>query len=233
MNATEHTSRTTDSMRAYLSEIGRFPLLSHAEEITLGKQVQQLMSLVETRESLVERLGREPEPEEWATEAVLTVDELQTLVRQGELAKRRMIETNLRLVVSVAKKYQKHNVDLLDLIQEGGIGLQKGIEKFDPTKGYRLSTYIYWWIRQAVTRAIAEKGRTIRLSFQMSENLIKLRQAQRELFQTHGRQPTIPELAAALDRTPSYIQNLLEKSDVAESAGGQRAGRRTGRSARG
>ncbi|MFM7675023.1 MAG: sigma-70 family RNA polymerase sigma factor, partial [Synechococcus sp.] len=159
-----------DLVRSYLRDIGRVPLLSHEQEITLGRQVQELMALEEMREELTMRSGgHPPSQEQLAAEAGLTVPLLKRRLQAGRRAKERMVAANLRLVVSVAKKYTKRNMELLDLIQEGTLGLVRGVEKFDPTRGYKFSTYAYWWIRQGITRAIAEKSRTIRLPIHITE----------------------------------------------------------------
>ncbi|MBD2247781.1 sigma-70 family RNA polymerase sigma factor, partial [Nostoc sp. FACHB-888] len=192
-------SPTTDLVRTYLKEIGRYPLLTPDQEITNARLVQQMMAIEEQRLSLALQLNRQPTDLELATSLGQNVAELQSVIQQGQKAKQKMVTANLRLVVSVAKKYQNHNLEFLDLIQEGTLGLQKGVEKFDPNKGYKLSTYTYWWIRQEITRAIAEKSRTIRLPTYLTEILNKIKKVQRESFEKLGRHATVTEIAEELN----------------------------------
>ncbi|EDY39650.1 type II alternative RNA polymerase sigma factor, sigma-70 family protein [Cyanobium sp. PCC 7001] len=199
-----------DLVRSYLRDIGRVPLLTHEQEITLGRQVQELMALEEMEQELTMRAGgTAPSAAELAKAAGLSPAVLKKRLQAGRRAKERMVAANLRLVVSVAKKYTKRNMELLDLIQEGTIGLVRGVEKFDPTRGYKFSTYAYWWIRQGITRAIAEKSRTIRLPIHITETLNKLKKGQRELSQELGRTPTVTELAGYVELPEEEVKDLL------------------------
>lgn len=189
------------------------------------------LRLIEVQERLVSELGHRPSLERWANTAgiklsdlkptlsegkrrwaeiaQLTLQELEEIQSQGLQAKEHMIKANLRLVVSVAKKYQNRGLELLDLVQEGTLGLERAVEKFDPTKGYRFSTYAYWWIRQGITRAIATSSRTIRLPVHITEKLNKIKKAQRKIAQEKGRTPTLEDLAIELDMTPSQVREVL------------------------
>lgn len=201
--------KASDAVRSYLKSIGRVPLLSHEEEINYGKQVKRMVALNGIWEDLKEELGHEPDWQTWADRAELDPTELQRAIHQGERAKDKMIKANLRLVVSIAKKYTERNLDLLDLVQEGSIGLNRAVEKFDPIKGYRFSTYAYWWIRQAMTRAIAEKSRTVRLPIHVTETINKIKKAQRTLAQDYGRVASVEEIATHLDLSPERVRECL------------------------
>ena len=202
-----------DSVRAYLRDIGRIPLLEHDEEIMLGRKVQRLMELEKIRVELQEEFGRKVDDNELASHACdYDFKGLRRELREGRKAKEKMVTANLRLVVSVAKKYTKRNMELLDIIQEGTIGLVRGVEKFDPHRGYKFSTYAYWWIRQGITRAIAEKSRAIRLPIHVTENLNKLKKAQRELSQKNGLMPNVFELSEELNLTVDEIKDLMCKA---------------------
>ncbi len=197
-------------VRVYLQEIGQFPLLTSDQEITYARLVQQMIALEQQQQQLSEQLHRQPTPSELANFVNKSEIEINQIFQQGQRAKQKMITANLRLVVSIAKKYQRRNLEFLDLVQEGAIGLQRGIEKFDPNRGYKLSTYAYWWISQAITRAIAEKSRTVRLPIHVNEKLNQIKKVQRELFQTLGRRATVAEIAQKLDIEPSQVREYLK-----------------------
>lgn len=241
-----------DLMRLYLRDIGRIPLLTKEEEITLARQVQMAQSLHHMKtendsipkireyirvmsaydslqvhyaqpvilEKLGEQLNLSPVKlqkiivqgkEKWASLANLSVEELDKTLALGVKAKQKMINANLRLVVSIAKKYQNRGLELLDLIQEGTLGLEKAVEKFDYTKGYHFSTYSYWWIRQGMTRAIATQGRTIRIPIHITEKLNLLKKVQRQLSQTLGRMATVDEIAEKMSMTPPQLRQFLNQ----------------------
>ena len=183
----------TDSIGHYLSSIGRVPLLTAAEEIELAHHVQAMKELLEIQEE-----DRTPKQRH--------------RIRMGKRARDRMMAANLRLVVSVAKKYQNQGLELLDLVQEGAIGLERAVDKFDPAMGYKFSTYAYWWIRQGMTRAIDNSARTIRLPIHISEKLSKMRKITRELSHRFGRQPNRLELAHAMGIEPRDLEELIAQS---------------------
>ena len=202
--------RGRDLLCSYLSEISRVPLLSAEQEITLGRQVQQLMALEDIRQELMLRAGGlAPSDALLAETAGLKPQVLQARLRLGQRAKERMISANLRLVVSIAKNYTNSSFELADLIQEGTIGLVRGVEKFDPSRGYKFSTYAYWWIRQGITKAIKDKSRTIRLPATINDALSRLQRSQRELSQTLGRTPRVDELAAASGLSELDVRELM------------------------
>ena len=201
-----------DLVRSYLRDIGRVPLLSHEQEITLGRQVQDLMNLENIQSEITSNLGEKPDVNLFAEKVGISPSTLKKKLKNGRRAKERMVAANLRLVVSVAKKYTKRNMELLDLIQEGTIGLVRGVEKFDPTRGYKFSTYAYWWIRQGITRAIAEKSRSIRLPIHITEMLNKLKKGQRELSQELSRTPSLKELSEYVELPENDVKDLMSRA---------------------
>ena len=213
-NKNNRTKLSTDTVAVYLREIGRVPLLGEEEEIIYGKRVQRMMALLAEKEKLEQSLGRVVSNNEWAKEVGLSEKELNQVLQQGKLAKNKMIRANLRLVVSVAKKYLNRNLEFLDLIQEGSLGLERSVEKFDPSKGYKLSTYAYWWIRQGMTRAITQKGRTIRLPMHITEKLNKIKKTQREIMSRLGRNATTNEIADELGVKPTEVREYLKIARV-------------------
>jgi len=184
---------SADSIGWYLGTIGRVPLLTAAEEIELAHHVQagKQLQCLEPGQRTAQQNRR---------------------IRMGQRARDRMMAANLRLVVSVAKKYQNQGLELLDLVQEGAIGLERAVDKFDPAMGYKFSTYAYWWIRQGMTRAIDNSARTIRLPIHVSEKLSKMRRISRELSHRLGRQPNRLELAHALGTTPEELEELMAQT---------------------
>jgi RNA polymerase primary sigma factor len=185
--------RGSDSMTWYLASIGREPLLTAAEEIELGNQVQAMMQLLDQKR------------EDYTTHE-------RKIIKVGRRSKERMMKANLRLVVSVAKKYQGKGLELLDLIQEGSLGLERAVEKFDPTRGYKFSTYAFWWIRQSMTRAIACQSRTIRLPVHLSERLTTIRKVTLDLAHKLGAMPSRQEIAEALAMPVEELDALLRQS---------------------
>jgi RNA polymerase primary sigma factor len=190
-------SASFDPVRMYLKEIGKVSLLTAAEEVTLAKRLEAGMQAAERLEA---QADEGMSAEQLANE--------QAIVEDGELAKRHLTEANLRLVVSIAKRYVGRGMALLDLVQEGNLGLIRAVEKFDYTKGFKFSTYATWWIRQAITRAIADQARTIRIPVHMVETMNKVLRVQRAMLQELGREPTVEEVANKVDMTPDKVREI-------------------------
>jgi RNA polymerase sigma factor (RpoD-like family) len=199
-----------DAVGAFFKEMARYPLLKPDEEVELARRVRFLEEIKELQAALELELGVLPSKIQVASQLEITEKQLESRLYQGRVAKRKMIRSNLRLVVSIAKRYLNRGVPFLDLIQEGAMGLNRASEKFDPDKGYKFSTYAYWWIRQAITRAIANDARTIRLPIHIVEKLNKLKKAQRELKQKFSRNPTEAEMAEALEITVHQLRQLQQ-----------------------
>jgi RNA polymerase primary sigma factor len=200
----DQTPAMGDSVHTYLKSIGRTSLLTAEQEVDLAKRIEA-------------GLFAEHKLETMALEGRAGLDEnyrrdLELIAEDGRRAKAHMLEANLRLVVSVAKKYSDRGLSLLDVVQEGNLGLIRAVEKFDYTKGYKFSTYAMWWIRQAIQRGFADSARTIRLPVHVLEMLSKLSRVERDMHQRLGREPTPEELAVELDRTPDQIEELLRTS---------------------
>jgi RNA polymerase sigma factor (RpoD-like family) len=201
---------TDDAVGAFFKEMARYPLLKPTEEIELARQVRFLSQVDDFKESLRKELGRPPGRLELAAKFGISEALFSQKLHQGRSAKRRMIRSNLRLVVSIAKRYLNRGVPFLDLIQEGALGLNRATEKFDPDKGYKFSTYAYWWIRQGITRTIANDARTIRLPIHIVEKLNKLKKAHRDLRRELHRNPTEQELADTLDVSVDQLRSLQQ-----------------------
>ena len=179
----------------YLKEIGKVPLLTAEQEVSLAKRFE---AGLDAEARMAEAVALSPEQKAG----------LRAVIRDGELAKSHLIEANLRLVVSIAKRYVGRGMALLDLVQEGNLGLIRAVEKFDYTKGFKFSTYATWWIRQAITRAIADQARTIRIPVHMVETMNKVTRVQRQMLQELGREPTVEEIAEKVELTPDRVREI-------------------------
>ncbi len=206
----ENQQDIDDAVGALFKQMSRYPLLSQKEEIELARQIQELVIFEQLPEKLANDLGRLPTKGEVAAAAGLTEVQLEHRLHQCRAAKRRMISSNLRLVVSIAKRYLNRGVPFLDLIQEGALGLNRATEKFDPEKGYKFSTYAYWWIRQGITRTIANQGRTIRLPVHVVEQINKLKRVYRDLRRNLNRLPSDTEIAQELEISLQQLRNLQQ-----------------------
>lgn len=205
---------TEDSIRLYLQEIGRIRLLRADEEIELARKIADLLELERIREKLLNKLDREPRDLEWASEVNMTLPQFRHRLYLGRRAKDKMVQSNLRLVVSIAKKYMNRGLSFQDLIQEGSLGLIRAAEKFDHEKGYKFSTYATWWIRQAITRAIADQSRTIRLPVHLYETISRIKKTTKLLSQEMGRKPTEEEIATRMEMTIEKLRFIAKSAQL-------------------
>lgn len=205
---------TEDSIRLYLQEIGRIRLLRADEEIELARKIADLLELERVREKLLQQLEREPRDIEWAEAVQLPLPQFRYRLHIGRRAKDKMVQSNLRLVVSIAKKYMNRGLSFQDLIQEGSLGLIRAAEKFDHEKGYKFSTYATWWIRQAITRAIADQSRTIRLPVHLYETISRIKKTTKLLSQEMGRKPTEEEIATRMEMTIEKLRFIAKSAQL-------------------
>lgn len=207
--------RKHDLLGQHLRSIGRIPLLTAAEEINLARMVQRGRALEALSETLEERTAQGLiATEALALKAGITIQELKRQLKAAKRAKERMINANLRLVVTIAKRYGNSLLELDDLIQEGNLGLIKAVDRYDPTRGYKFSTYAYWWIRESITRGLAKHGRTIRLPAHIIEILIKLQKSQRLLNQKLKRNPTLHEIAEDTGCSLTEVREVLQSAQA-------------------
>ncbi len=205
---------TEDSIRLYLQEIGRIRLLRADEEIELARKIADLLELERVRERLSQELDRDPKDIEWAEAVQLPLQQFRYRLHVGRRAKDKMVQSNLRLVVSIAKKYMNRGLSFQDLIQEGSLGLIRAAEKFDHEKGYKFSTYATWWIRQAITRAIADQSRTIRLPVHLYETISRIKKTTKLLSQEMGRKPTEEEIATRMEMTIEKLRFIAKSAQL-------------------
>ncbi|MBF2058188.1 MAG: RNA polymerase sigma factor RpoD [Cyanobacterium sp. T60_A2020_053] len=206
---------TEDSIRVYLQEIGRIRLLRAEEEIELARQIADLLDLEYIRATQMEHLGRIPTDQEWAEACdIPNLRQFNRRLHIGRRAKDKMVQSNLRLVVSIAKKYMNRGLSFQDLIQEGSLGLIRAAEKFDHEKGYKFSTYATWWIRQAITRAIADQSRTIRLPVHLYETISRIKKTTKMLSQKMGRKPTEEEIAEDMEMTIEKLRFIAKSAQL-------------------
>ena len=205
---------TEDSIRVYLQEIGRIRLLRPDEEIELARKIADLLYLEELASQFESDNGREPDNKEWAALVEMPLIRFRRRLMLGRRAKEKMVQSNLRLVVSIAKKYMNRGLSFQDLIQEGSLGLIRAAEKFDHEKGYKFSTYATWWIRQAITRAIADQSRTIRLPVHLYETISRIKKTTKVLSQEFGRKPTEEEIAESMEMTIEKLRFIAKSAQL-------------------